>query len=78
MESQLLLSGLLYAVADDIMSVPFRKERKNSEALMMQKTFTLERPVREAAFTVREDHTLAVKLQLGCGSRTVVPVAARM
>ena len=39
---------------------------------MLQKSFVLDTPVKQAKFAVREDHTLAVKLQLGCGSRTLV------
>ena len=38
---------------------------------MLQKSFVLDTPVKQAKFAVREDHTLAVKLQLGCGSRTL-------
>ena len=39
---------------------------------MLQKNFALDTPVKQAEFAVREDHTLAVKLQLGCGHRTLV------
>ena len=39
---------------------------------MLKKTVSLETPVRCAEFTVREDHTLAVKMQLGQSSRTLV------
>lgn len=38
----------------------------------MQETFKLESAVKQAEFTVREDHTLAVKMKLGKGSRTLV------
>ena len=39
---------------------------------MVQKRFDLTTPVKSAEFTVREDHTLAVKMKLGRGSRTLV------
>ncbi len=39
---------------------------------MIQKKFDLATPVKSAEFTVREDHTLAVKMRLGRGSRTLV------
>ncbi len=39
---------------------------------MIQETFKLESAVKQAEFTVREDHTLAVKMKLGKGSRTLV------
>ena len=39
---------------------------------MMQKKFDLPTPVKSAEFTVREDHTLAVKMRVGRGSRTLV------
>ena len=38
----------------------------------MQKKFVLNAPVDNAEFTVREDHTLAVKLQFGANCRTLV------
>ena len=38
----------------------------------MQKKFVLNTPVDNAEFTVREDHTLAVKLHFGDSSRTLV------
>ena len=38
----------------------------------MQKKFDLPTPVKSAEFAVRKDHTLAVKMRVGRGSRTLV------